>query len=207
MRRPARQAPREPGWPSGRRPGVRCRFFSSRRRHTRCSRGWSSDVCSSDLLAWLYIAWFFSLPGQPFDYSDENLLRVLVWGLSMPFMAWMVGILKHRMVTLEQYRDVEETLRKSEEELRLFVRDTPASIAMFDKNMRYIAASKRWYEDYRLEHDSIIGLSHYEVFPDIPERWKKICDGGVKGAVEQCDRDLSSREDGENDWVRWEVRP
>src|SRR2546429_6767541 len=25
-------------------------FFSSRRRHTRCSRDWSSDVCSSDLL-------------------------------------------------------------------------------------------------------------------------------------------------------------
>src|SRR2546429_3681292 len=27
-------------------------FFSSRRRHTRCSRDWSSDVCSSDLQGW-----------------------------------------------------------------------------------------------------------------------------------------------------------
>src|SRR2546429_1507716 len=27
-------------------------FFSSRRRHTRCSRDWSSDVCSSDLRTW-----------------------------------------------------------------------------------------------------------------------------------------------------------
>src|SRR6266542_3986499 len=27
-------------------------FFSSRRRHTRCYRDWSSDVCSSDLLGW-----------------------------------------------------------------------------------------------------------------------------------------------------------
>src|SRR2546429_4580128 len=26
-----------------------CFFFSSRSRHTRCSRDWSSDVCSSDL--------------------------------------------------------------------------------------------------------------------------------------------------------------
>src|SRR2546422_3288029 len=25
-------------------------FFSSRRRHTRCSRDWSSDVCSSDVM-------------------------------------------------------------------------------------------------------------------------------------------------------------
>src|SRR2546422_1900712 len=29
--------------------GSSCFFFSSRRRHTRCSRDWSSDVCSSDL--------------------------------------------------------------------------------------------------------------------------------------------------------------
>src|SRR6266498_4169371 len=29
--------------------GVGCFFFSSRRRHTRCGRDWSSDVCSSDL--------------------------------------------------------------------------------------------------------------------------------------------------------------
>src|SRR5690606_40637127 len=28
---------------------TRCFFFSSRRRHTRFSRDWSSDVCSSDL--------------------------------------------------------------------------------------------------------------------------------------------------------------
>src|SRR5438128_11836274 len=27
-----------------------CFFFSSRRRHTRCYRDWSSDVCSSDLI-------------------------------------------------------------------------------------------------------------------------------------------------------------
>src|SRR5207245_5898982 len=30
-----------------------CFFFSSRRRHTRCYRDWSSDVCSSDLGAYL----------------------------------------------------------------------------------------------------------------------------------------------------------
>src|SRR5699024_11359100 len=28
---------------------ARCFFFSSRRRHTRSKRDWSSDVCSSDL--------------------------------------------------------------------------------------------------------------------------------------------------------------
>src|SRR5712675_1401712 len=37
-------------------------FFSSRRRHTRCSRDWSSDVCSSDLYARLGQG-FFLRPG------------------------------------------------------------------------------------------------------------------------------------------------
>src|SRR3989449_10253339 len=32
-------------------------FFSSRRRHTRCSRDWSSDVCSSDLVRSPSLAW------------------------------------------------------------------------------------------------------------------------------------------------------
>src|SRR2546428_1786235 len=31
---------------------LRCFFFSSRRRHTRSDRDWSSDVCSSDLVSW-----------------------------------------------------------------------------------------------------------------------------------------------------------
>src|SRR5690554_7587643 len=32
-----------------------CFFFSSRRRHTRCGRDWSSDVCSSDLETFTHI--------------------------------------------------------------------------------------------------------------------------------------------------------
>src|SRR2546422_261919 len=37
-------------------------FFSSRRRHTRCSRDWSSDVCSSDLTAG-DVVWYGTLDG------------------------------------------------------------------------------------------------------------------------------------------------
>src|SRR5690606_40600221 len=45
-------------------------FFSSRRRHTRFSRDWSSDVCSSDLKKFY--------PGVPFEYHfyDETLARL-----------------------------------------------------------------------------------------------------------------------------------
>src|SRR5256884_2047926 len=39
----------EVGWRGRADEWLCCFFFSSRRRHTRCSRDWSSDVCSSDL--------------------------------------------------------------------------------------------------------------------------------------------------------------
>src|SRR6266498_2623849 len=53
-----------------------CFFFSSRRRHTRCGRDWSSDVCSSDLndrrRIELAYALQFSLRGTPvLRYGEE----------------------------------------------------------------------------------------------------------------------------------------
>src|SRR2546429_4011288 len=48
-------------------------FFSSRRRHTRCSRDWSSDVCSSDLNRYGLIPWFCGCRG--FGGSRRSLSR------------------------------------------------------------------------------------------------------------------------------------
>src|SRR5256884_8400033 len=49
-------------------------FFSSRRRHTRCSRDWSSDVCSSDLasaaIANLFRAGEIEMVAQSIEQSD-----------------------------------------------------------------------------------------------------------------------------------------
>src|SRR2546429_6761349 len=47
-------------------------FFSSRRRHTRCSRDWSSDVCSSDLHYYLR----YALPSEFGDVTDEERRRL-----------------------------------------------------------------------------------------------------------------------------------
>src|SRR5690606_40795117 len=45
-------------------------FFSSRRRHTRFSRDWSSDVCSSDLLYPLWYKHVFAIDWFNLDYRD-----------------------------------------------------------------------------------------------------------------------------------------
>ena len=90
--------------------------------------------------------------------------------------------------------------------LRQFVRHTPAAMAMFDTEMRYIQASDRWLADYHLT-GAIVGRSHYDVFPGIPDRWKAVHERVLDGAVERSDEDTFVRADGTTDWLHWELRP
>ncbi|MBL7961307.1 PAS domain-containing protein, partial [bacterium] len=82
-----------------------------------------------------------------------------------------------------------------------------ASIAMFDANMKYIAASRRYMDDYRLSRRDIVGKSHYDVFPEISDRWKEIHRRCLEGAIEKAEADPFPRQDGSIDWVRWEIHP
>ena len=46
---------------------------------------------------------------------------------------------------------------RSERQLRLFIEGAPAAIAMFDREMRYLAASRRFIDDYRVGEADLIG--------------------------------------------------
>ena len=80
-----------------------------------------------------------------------------------------------RDVTAE--RELAAAKAESDALLRLFIDRTPASIAMFDTEMRYLAASRRFALDHQLGGglpESLIGRSHYELFPDLPEQRREV---------------------------------
>jgi len=101
-----------------------------------------------------------------------------------------------------------QTLLTNEQSLlRLFIKHTPAAIAMFDTDMRYIQVSDRFLTDYDLEGQELAGRSHYEVFPDLPERWRAAHRRILAGAVERCEEDSYIASDGSTGWLQWESLP
>lgn len=99
------------------------------------------------------------------------------------------------------------SLRAREELLQVFVKSVPAAVAMLDREMRYLQVSDRWCSDYGVDASSLTGRSHYQVFPDLPERWKAVHRRGLAGEVIQAQEDVWSREDGSVTWLHWEIRP
>lgn len=113
------------------------------------------------------------------------------------------------VLTTEQTRLMrfEEAVKTNEALLRLFIKHTPAAIAMFDTDMRYLQVSDRFLTDYDLEGQDLIGKSHYEVFPNLPDRWKEVHKRILAGAVERCEEDPYITSDGSTGWLQWESLP
>ncbi len=106
------------------------------------------------------------------------------------------------------------TRKKSEDELKRWqslmeyvIKYDPNAVAVLDKNLMFKFASDRFRKDYRVEGRELIGKHHYEVFPDIPQKWRDIHQRTLMGEILREEEDMFKRADGSTDWVRWESRP
>jgi diguanylate cyclase (GGDEF)-like protein/PAS domain S-box-containing protein len=108
---------------------------------------------------------------------------------------------------ITEYLEAEAKLRENEKLLQLFIEHAPVALAMFDREMRYLAASRRWAEDHCVDSHEIIGRSHYEVNPDIPERWKETHRRGLAGESQCVEEDQYRPSGGVMEWIRWQITP
>lgn len=118
----------------------------------------------------------------------------------------LIGVLGIGHDITQRKANIEE-LNQSQNILKLFIENVPTAIAMFDSEMRYITTSRRYLSDYGITTQEIIGKSHYEIFPEIDDRWKKIHQECLGGESKGCLEDKFERADGKIDWVRWEIKP
>jgi PAS domain S-box-containing protein len=91
--------------------------------------------------------------------------------------------------------------------LRAIIEEAPVSIAMFDREMRYLAASRYWLADFGLGYRDVIGRLHYEMVRDIPERWKEIHRRALAGETLRENDAPFQHPDGRTQWICWEARP
>ena len=120
-------------------------------------------------------------------------------------LAYLVGVVQD----ITQLVDVKGALAHSRSHLMAFVEHVPAAVAMLDRDLRYVVVSRRWRADFNLGERDLIGVDHYDVFPEIRRRpeWIAAHQRSLAGSVERSEEDHFEREDGREEWVQWEIRP
>ncbi|MFB2967639.1 PAS domain S-box protein [Aerosakkonema sp. BLCC-F183] len=162
-------------------------------------------VMKGDRLWGLLAAHHCQAPRQ-WEDAEIELLRQLAAQVSIALQ--QSELFEQVQTELAERKQAEAALREREALLRLFAQYAPAGIAMFDREMRYVMTSQRWIDEYNLDSvESSIGRSHYEIFPEIPQRWRQIHQRCLAGAIEKCEEDLFVRGDGTQQWISWEIHP
>ncbi len=110
-------------------------------------------------------------------------------------------------------KDITESRRAIEalEQARFMLAETianaPIAMAMLDTDMRYLAYSRKWLDDYGLTGQDLLGRSHYEVFPTIPDRWKALHRRALAGEELSNPEDTFEQPNGERTFLRWAIHP
>jgi len=114
----------------------------------------------------------------------------------------LVGIIKNQEPNPLQH----ETLLNSETLLQYLV-EHDFGVAVHDRDLNYLYVSKKYLDAFGISHQNVIGKHHYKVFPDLPQKWRKVHQKALLGEVSVGDKDVYIREDGTSDWTSWECRP
>lgn len=104
-------------------------------------------------------------------------------------------------------RAVERALANSQLQLCSLVSEAPTSIAMLDRDLRYVAVSRAWMKDFSRGHTNLVGRPHYEVWPESQLVWKEVHQAALAGEYLHKEEEIWVRPDGTKLWTRWAVYP
>lgn len=92
--------------------------------------------------------------------------------------------------------------------LEELLQNLPLAATALDRDLRYVVHNERWLTEHHLPpSESLVGRRHYDVFPDIPERWRATLERGLAGESLRSELDVYERADGSKEYLRWVVSP
>ncbi|WP_292461701.1 PAS domain-containing sensor histidine kinase [Methanolobus sp.] len=97
--------------------------------------------------------------------------------------------------------------QQTEPSLHFILKHIPIAIAVYDKDLRYIAISDRYLQYFNLKERDIIGKHHYDIFPELADKLRDIHMRCLSGATEKNNEDFFEKPDGSIIYSRWECSP
>lgn len=101
-------------------------------------------------------------------------------------------------------------LRDRERLYQAIIDQAPMAVAMFDREMNYLALSDPWLRLFEYEGEAdLIGENHFEVMPEVSERadWVEMLDRSLEGEAFRKEEDCFDREGDSLMWVSWALEP
>ena len=108
---------------------------------------------------------------------------------------------------ITERKQAENALTHSHDLMRYIIEHNRSAVAVHDRDLKYIYVSERYLDDYNVNVRDVIGKHHYDVFPDLPKKWRDVHQKALSGEISSAEDDPYVRDDGTVDWTRWECRP
>ncbi|MHB1154353.1 MAG: HD domain-containing phosphohydrolase [Eubacteriales bacterium] len=108
---------------------------------------------------------------------------------------------------ITERKKIEETLVHAHDLMSYIIEHNRSAVAVHDRDLKYLYVSQRYLDVYQIKEKDIIGKHHYDVFPDLPQKWRDVHQKALRGEISSAEKDIYIREDGTTEWTRWECRP
>ena len=175
--------------------------------------GWEKFIHPEDKIPVLDMWYEKAAAGENFEHEYRVVVPskgiIHVKGLTSPLKDDAGKTIGHVGVLLDisEEKEIADKLENSNKELKSFVTNMPAAVAMFDTEFKYMASSQKWKKDYNIENVSIQGRGHQDFLEWLPSDWEDSLRSVLRGNSYTTREEMFIGPSGKEEWVRWEVKP
>ncbi|MEZ5304722.1 MAG: PAS domain-containing protein, partial [Verrucomicrobiales bacterium] len=144
--------------------------------------------------------WRMAAAGQQVARAEEAKARIAARGGDL-------GGGGVRLASADPARPASDAAASAGSAFAIMGEAAPLALALFDTEMRYLAANRLWRSSFGLEGTEVLGRCHYDLFPDLHDGWRGVYSRALAGESQRCERDKICLADGTEAWMRWEAAP
>jgi len=82
---------------------------------------------------------------------------------------------------IDAFKKMFMEVTRKEAIMKSFATDVPVPLAMFDRDLNYVAVSSRWREEFSMNNVDLIGNNLFTISPNIPEERQEIYENALLG--------------------------